>query len=57
MLLSLLSLLLASAVTSMPYRVPLQGNLGGKRTLILLDDIVRIVIAYLNDCFLIPCSG
>lgn len=28
-------------VTSMPYSVPLQGVVGGKRTLVLLDDLVK----------------
>ena len=30
---------------TMPYQVPLQGTPGGKRTLVLLDDMVRVVVA------------
>jgi hypothetical protein len=28
---------------TMPYQVPLQGTPGGKRTLVLLDDMVRVL--------------
>jgi Oligosaccharyltransferase 48 kDa subunit beta len=31
-------------ITAMPYRVPLQGIPGGKRTLVLLDDMVRLFL-------------
>lgn len=31
---------------AMPYRVPLQGLVGGKRTLILLDDLVILVLNF-----------
>jgi hypothetical protein len=33
--------LLFTIVSSMPYNVPLQGIVGGKRTLVLLNDLVR----------------
>jgi hypothetical protein len=39
--LQVLMVLAALAVySSMPYQVPLQGLVGGKRTLVLLDDLV-----------------
>eukprot|EP01038_Epipyxis_sp_PR26KG_P013924 gene13924-18673_t len=41
-LLSLLLQLFLVHVLSMPYQVPLQGGVGGKRTLILLDDLGKI---------------
>lgn len=48
MLLPVLFLLLSFAgVRSMPYQVPLQGLQGGKRTLILLDNMVTMLFA---DC-------
>jgi hypothetical protein len=47
---------------AMPYRAPLQGIVGGKRTLVLLDDLVRIH-NYLNhaqqlliDPLIIDCN-
>lgn len=33
-------------VFSMPYRVPLQGKAGGKRTLVILDDMVNSSIMF-----------
>jgi hypothetical protein len=37
-----LQLCVAVHVLAMPYVVPLQGTVGGKRTLVLLDDLVRV---------------
>ena len=37
----LIMLLAFVAVTGMPYQVPMQGVAGGKRTLVLVDDMVR----------------
>jgi hypothetical protein len=31
----------AVCIEANPYRVPLQGNAGGKRTLVIFDDLVR----------------
>ena len=42
-LLILTVLVLAAA---MPYNVPLQGLVGGKRTLVLLDDLVIFMIEF-----------
>jgi hypothetical protein len=33
--------LLLAIISPMPYNVPLQGIVGGKRTLVLLNDLVR----------------
>jgi len=41
---TLIQLLISSIlmmISSMPYNVPLQGIVGGKRTLVLLNDLVR----------------
>jgi hypothetical protein len=35
-----------AAYYSMPYHAPLQGLVGGKRTLVLLDDLVRIYFIF-----------
>lgn len=40
-------LLIAVGVYSMPYYAPLQGEAGGKRTLVLLDNLVCSMRRYL----------
>ena len=36
---------------SMPYNVPLQGIVGGTRTLVILDDLVRFIYQYSDTYF------
>lgn len=36
----LIAFVLFASVASMPYHVPLQGTAGGKRTLVLMDNLV-----------------
>jgi oligosaccharyltransferase complex subunit beta len=40
-MLLLVLLMVLAAVTSMPYQVPMLGRVGGKRTLVILDDLSR----------------
>ena len=49
---SLLGPLFMNMVRAMPYNVPLQGLKGGKRTLVLLDDMVSLIVFSL-DYFLL----
>jgi hypothetical protein len=40
MMFILVAALTIVGIFAMPYKVPLQGQVGGKRTLVLLDDLV-----------------
>lgn len=51
----LISIIALKLFNSMPYNVPLQGIVGGKRTLVLLDDLVSFNQQYIMNSLEFHC--